>query len=489
MAWSCKGLLAMVLYSQMIKPTETSYFSRGFSKKIEQSNNIIQILDSSNTSPKAILLIREDKGALNYYWVDFDTIYGPDNAIRLKIVNSKGEIERYLDAWLVPDLGNAINYELLLFKQDRKGNLLVKSDISEHRIFHAGDMMGMHHFDIIKPETIKEKASFHLKWDGYGFEYSWLSYQGMREEFHLINRYSYIGELSDSIYFSSYPNAFEISNNHYIQLKEGTAENQLQIVNEGKTYFFQEDFNPFGGFGADKEMDFLNPILHSFQQNGFIENWLRKISFGKSISSIDGLRNDKTLKVINATIKSIGYSKFITKDEYFTDRYAIRGQYFVNFNLGYSLSDINDSLIFYYQKDKAPTYYSEFWARRKSENISETLFEILREIQDHYAGNEIGDEPDFINDTLKDILTFDLKIQNESKAKLKNVILDYYEYLNQVDLSLSAYNLIFIDSISQNRGLDKEKIYSELKVNKRKYLIKGKGYFLTKNEPKWIDYE
>lgn len=487
--WSCRGLIGMALYGQMIKPTETPYFSRGYSKHIDPSKNNILISDSCNISISAIGLIREHKDSLVHYWVDFDTTYKLDDGVRLKIVNSKGEIERYLDGWLVPEMVNGMAYNSLRFKQGKKGDLIVKSDLSEHRIFHAGDMMGIHHFDIVKPETIKEKASIQLNWGGYDYAYSWLTYNGTREDFHLIKRYAYDGELTDSFYVSIDANDFEIADNHFIQYKYANPENQFYIVNEGTTYFIEPDFSPFGGFGKDKSIDCVHPILHSFKQNGYVENCLRNISFEQSNSAFDWLRNDQNLKVVNATIKSIGYSKFISQDEYVADKYGIRGAYMVNYNFGYSLSDINDSLIFYYRIENAPDYYREFWERRKSENISETVYEILKEVQNHYSGKEVTDAPNLINDTLRTVLDFDLKIQDETDTNINNVILDYYDYLNQVGLSLSAYNLIFMDPVSQNKGLDKEKIYHDLQVNKRKYVIEGKGYFLTRNKPGWIDYE
>ena len=74
---SC-GLVTMILYGQMIKPTETWYFSRGFDKKLDHTKIKTQISDSCNITKRAIRLTRKDNDTIKCYWVDIDTTYYPD---------------------------------------------------------------------------------------------------------------------------------------------------------------------------------------------------------------------------------------------------------------------------------------------------------------------------------------------------------------------------------------------------------------------------
>lgn len=474
----------MFFYGQLIKPTETPYFSRGFDKKLNQTEAGIKIVDSCNISSRAIQLVRKDNDSIKSYWVDIDTTYYHDNEIRLKIVDSDGAILRYLDAWLVPDSDSKVDYSLSQLLTDDDGNMIFKSGGLSYRIFHAGDMMGLHHFDFEKPKRISKKASLQYNWDGYGYNYKWLTYEGNRDDFQLINEYSYEGELIDSLYVVIDNPNFSLSDNHSIKYNW----NKSYILINGKSYKLNIEEQPFGGFGYDAAVGYLSPELHSFKVNGYIDNFFNQINFGTPLNSFDFLRDRKALQVVNETIKSIGYSQLISKSEFNSKKYGIRDNYLIRYNLGYSISDITDSLIFYYDTETAPVYYKEFWARRKSEKIADYTYIALTDIQKHYNNQESEFIPNKVNDTLKTVLLYDLKVQTQDLENIDNTILDYYNYLTKIGMTQSAYNLIFIDSISENISIDKDKIYADLAITKKPYMLDNKRYFLTQNKPKWIRY-
>ncbi len=177
------GLITMIVYGQIIKPTETWYFSKGYDKKIISSNIKTEISDSSNISFRSLRLVRKDNDTIKSYWIDFDTSIHNENLVRIKIVDEKGYILRFLDGWLVPEPENKIDYNSISFNEDSKGNIRVKLGDSEHSIYHAGDMMGMHHFDINSPKIIKQRPSFQMNWGGYNFEYSWITFEGIKDDF------------------------------------------------------------------------------------------------------------------------------------------------------------------------------------------------------------------------------------------------------------------------------------------------------------------
>ena len=480
------GLLTMMVYGHIIKPTETWYFSKGYDKKIISSNIKTEISDSSNISSRSIRLDRKDNDTIKSYWIDFDTTIHSENMVRIKIVDDKGYILRFLDGWLVPEPGNEIIYSSISFNEDKNGNIWVKLGNSEHRIYHAGDMMGMHHFDINSPKIIKQRPSFQMNWDGYNFEYSWITFEGIKDDFYSFYQYSYQGDLIDSFYVSKKHEDLKISDNHYIEYNEWNDDYQFNIINRGNIFYYEIHENPFGGFGQDLNITCLNPLLHSLQKNGYINACLSHVSFGEPIAAFDWIRNAAVLKIVNETVKSIEYSKFISKDEFQEKKYGIKGKNFVNYNLGYSLSDINDSLIYYFQNKSSPEYYKEFWSRRKNENIDTLVFKILNEIKNHYSNSSNNIDTQFINGTLKKIMTYDLTIQNIKNEEKAEIYLDYYNYLTKIGLNQSAYNLIFLNNETENIIIDRKKIYNNLMINKLPYIKNNKTYFLSENKPKWI---
>ncbi len=59
------GLITMIVYGQIIKPTETWYFSKGYDKKIISSNIKTEISDSSNISFRSLRLDKKIMILLN----------------------------------------------------------------------------------------------------------------------------------------------------------------------------------------------------------------------------------------------------------------------------------------------------------------------------------------------------------------------------------------------------------------------------------------
>ena len=472
------GVFFMVAYSIGFKPRETWYFSRGFDKKLSQTRCTILIADSTNISDKAIPLVRMNKNTTETYWVDFEPGFFDENNIRLRIIDSNGYIARYLDGWLEPETTSPFEINNMSLSQDKKGNLIINNLGTKHRLHHMGDMMGPHHFDFEKPKNLKNNTSLNLEWGGMDYSLFWLEYRKKVDGFHLINKYSYNGDIVDSFYIII-PDTIKIVKNHFFY-------NESYLLNGGKCYTYQNKGKPFGGYGKDEGFVILSSVLHSFKKDSYFTQCLKQIWYGDHIPDFDWLRNKKNLRIVNETIKSIGYSKFLSKEAFQEKKYGIRAEYFINHNLGYSLRDINDSLIYFYEKTNAPIYYREFWERRNKEGIKTVVYDILTSLQRHYIGSELAIQKHYINDTLSTLLNYDLKIQDDNHA---DTLVSYYNYLNRLGLKQSAYNLMFIDSISDGRGIDKEQLFQQLDPKSRVIIKEGKPHFLTTEIPDWISLE
>lgn len=480
------GLTAYIIYGQIIKPKETWYFSVGFDKNIDKNMNTIAISDLSNISNNAYQLIRKNNDKIVSYWIDIDTFYRKENQVRIKIIDKKGRIIRYLETWLVPEIKNDKLYKDYQFSEEKNGRITILSARIKYRIFHSGDMMGLHHFNYSIPKNISQNASLQYDWDGYNFVNTWITYAAKRNDFHILYRFSYEGELIDSIYCVFKEKDFKLSDNYFINYEDYNSDNPIHIIVKGNRYVGKRICYPFGGYGEDKEVVYADPTLHSFSEDGYFNNIYKEISFAEPIKQIDWMRNPNVLRTLYNTFKSIGYSKFISKTEYTKKKYCISDDCFINYPQGYSLKDINDSLIFYYSNKTAPVYYDKFWKRRQSENTDKIAFEILKDIKNYYSEKYSEAEVKFINDTLKNLLNFDLKYRMSSENEKPTVLTDYYNYLNNIGLHQSAYNLIFLSTETDGVELDRQKIYEGLEINDKYYLINNKKYFLNNNHPKWV---
>jgi hypothetical protein len=123
-------------------------------------------------------------------------------------------------------------------------------------------------------------------------------------------------------------------------------------------------------------------------------------------------------------------------------------------------STLIDSLILTYpQADKSPKYYREFWGRRKAEQNDTTVYMVLKEVRDELINkNKLKFDDRLTNDTIYNLLRIKFKQpDNEAEA------VDNFNYLTNVGLNLSAYNLLYETVWYENFKWDKENLTGKLK--------------------------
>ncbi len=477
------------------------YFTQGFKKKIRKQKVTTEVKNNSYISSKAIRLTRYDvANKLVSYWVDFDVkeTTATETKINIRIINSLGNIIRFMDGTIdIKDktLASSIEKKGKLTEK-KKGELVLKLQKQEYPInidYEIG--LGLHHLEIITPDKLKNKQpSLQYHMDGKNYRNYWMTYEGKREGFHCLYKYSYEGKIQDSLMVSITPQLNNI-NNYYISFEE-YREPQIFIYNDEQKHAVE--VVPYGGYGQDCTFAYMHPFLHTFEKEGLLKNYIGQIGYGRPLQQLDFLRDSSTLKVVYETIKYIGYDQFLSKNTFIEKKYTLNHKdkhlsWKRNSTIAYSLQDINDSLIFYYDKKDAPMYYQEFWKRREKEKNKALVFKILSEVQHTYKDNYLEDDIEvnrnFVNDTLQFVLRYDLFLQQVKEEEKADVLTEYYNYLNDLGFAHSAYNLVFLSQKTEHIMIDREKIWEDLKVNRPVYKLHNKKYFLNQNQAQWIDVE
>jgi hypothetical protein len=170
----------------------------------------------------------------------------------------------------------------------------------------------------------------------------------------------------------------------------------------------------------------------------------RKLSFydpykplwnGKNKDAYQHLREPENLRMIHETLKKIGYRNLISNE----DRFSTVVQYGISIRK--PLNELLDSLIITFKIDSIESkYYREFWGRRNVEGNSQTVYEILKEINfELYEDHTIEVDEQLVNDTLFQLL----KITHLGDSLNSDIATERFNYLKQIGLHGSAYNLLF----------------------------------------------
>jgi len=146
-------------------------------------------------------------------------------------------------------------------------------------------------------------------------------------------------------------------------------------------------------------------------------------------------RDTSNMVMIHNTLKAIGYKNFINDSEY------NREMNFFNEKCSFKCK-LDSFIISYTQNLDTSNYYYKFWERRKNENNAKTLNRILTEIQLIYNGKR-QKETEVVNDTLANLLKYDLIYQKSLYKDTSKYVLEYFNYLKSIKLEVSAFNLIF----------------------------------------------
>ncbi|MEP2274469.1 MAG: hypothetical protein ABJH98_03395 [Reichenbachiella sp.] len=156
---------------------------------------------------------------------------------------------------------------------------------------------------------------------------------------------------------------------------------------------------------------------------------------GKDKEAYEHLRKPENLKMLHETFKKIGYQNLISDYSRFANPCMIWSY------INKPCNELADSLILTYELDTVESkYYREFWERRNVEGNSQTVYEILKEINSElYEDHMIAADEQLVNDTLFQLL----KITHLGDSLNSNIATKRFNYLKQIGLHSSAFNLLF----------------------------------------------
>jgi hypothetical protein len=190
-------------------------------------------------------------------------------------------------------------------------------------------------------------------------------------------------------------------------------------------------------FYTDDRLSFYDPEDETFSLNV----WIRK---------------PENILTLHETFKKYGYSKI------FSDYHLSSNPCMIWSYINKPCSTLIDSLILtYFQADKSPKYYREFWDRRKAERNDTTVFAVLQEVKDELINNKkVTFNDRQTNDTIYNLLRIKFK-QPDNEAEARG----NFDYLTKMGLNLSAYNLLYEAVWYENFKWNKEKLKQKLKTD------------------------
>lgn len=176
---------------------------------------------------------------------------------------------------------------------------------------------------------------------------------------------------------------------------------------------------------CEKSLSFFDPsrIGYSYQD---WDNYLFK----------EWVRNPRNLKTVHETIKKIGYKKFVSPRQLYSNPCLQWGY------VKKPLNHIIDSLLITYPLDTIETtYYREFWQRRKVEQNDSMVFVVLKDLDSIFLQlyETIHYDPNWVNDTLERLVTMDKFTFEPSKSQAKKD----FDYLVSLGMHQSAYNVLY----------------------------------------------
>jgi hypothetical protein len=169
------------------------------------------------------------------------------------------------------------------------------------------------------------------------------------------------------------------------------------------------------------------------------------------------IRKPENIKIAHETFKKFGYQNLFSTDELNQAPCWIPG---LNEGVrGKTCKNIIDSLILTYPTiNTADEYYKGFWLRRKKEGNDSIVFEILKELKDGLTDNkQLTFDSKLVNDTVINLIKFRQGPINDETS------IQYFDYLKNIGLHASAYNLLYEWTPSEKVKWDREKLKKELK--------------------------
>lgn len=168
------------------------------------------------------------------------------------------------------------------------------------------------------------------------------------------------------------------------------------------------------------------------------------------------IRKPENIRTLHETFKKYGYSKIFSEYD-LTSNPCMIWSY-----INKPCATLIDSLILTYpQAEQSPKYYREFWQRRADERNDTTVYAVLKEVKSELMDkNKVASNNKMVNDTIFNLLRIKLKKPEHEQEATRN-----FEYLTQVGLHLSAYNLLFETTWYDNLKWDKDKLKERLRAD------------------------
>jgi len=190
----------------------------------------------------------------------------------------------------------------------------------------------------------------------------------------------------------------------------------------------------------DKNYAFLNDIKRQPNQD-YLETIVDFRQFG-SYSENKWIRKPKNIKLLYGSLKAVGLKKFISNKEFnkplFTDHWKETCW------ADKSLNQILENLIVSFSDTTGiDKYYVEFWNRRKNEKNESVVLKVFQDIQKEYNSESNIEKSNWPTESkIVGLMDFEIKLKHSNSTNLKQVNIEYFDYLKSIGLYNSANNLI-----------------------------------------------
>ena len=240
--------------------------------------------------------------------------------------------------------------------------------------------------------------------------------------------------------------------------------------------------NVFIGNWTERQLPFSESI--EFEESNDL---LRIITLEKWCCSQDNykyewLRKKKNLQATFSILKKIGIKRFISGEQFneklFEDDYW-------NYDWeGLSLNNVVKNMITSYNVDlDSSNYFQKFWKRRKAENNEKIVLKILLEVNDIYnSDKQVTIDENTINPILFELIKYNVELNESDSLNKPKITLKYFDYLKEIGLEHSAYNLIFEIEATKKLAINRDSILRILKYD----TISEETYWQTRNDASWI---
>lgn len=235
------------------------------------------------------------------------------------------------------------------------------------------------------------------------------------------------------------------------------------------------------GNWAESALDFSESI--SFQEEndllGIIttEKWCCGTA-----EKYNWLRKEENLLMTFNILKELGLKRVLSDAQYreklFEDEYW-------NYHWeGLSLNEIVLKMISTYdQSIDTSDYYYKFWERRKIEKNDVAVLKILEDTDQIYNLQEASNTNNskYLPE-LYQLIKYNIELNENNNAEKNKIALLYFNYLKEIGLEHSAYNLIFELKNTENLALNRDSILQTLSFD----TISEDNYWQTRNNAQWI---